>query len=268
MDYFFWVLIFLFGLCWGSFLNVIICRLDSRESILFDRSRCPKCGKVLKWYDLIPLLSFFLLKRKCRYCGKKISWQYPLVEISAGLIFLQIFNFQFSIFNEFSIFNFQFWALIYYFLAISFLIIISAYDLKYYLIPDEIIYPAIVLAIIFNLILNRHILLSKNFWLLTILSLSGAIFFLFLFLVSKGKWMGLGDVNLAIFLGLLLGWPNILLALSLSFFLGAVVGLALIISGRKKMSSQIPFGPFLSAGALIALFWGSRILEWYWFLYK
>jgi leader peptidase (prepilin peptidase)/N-methyltransferase len=265
MDYLFSILIFFFGLCVGSFLNVVICRLDSRESILFNRSHCPKCGRTLQWHDLIPLLSFFLLKRKCRYCGKKISWQYPLVEMTTALSFLLIFNFQFSIFNQVSSFKFQVSELVYYFLVVSSLIIISAYDLKHYLIPDEIIYPAITISLIVNLLKGFycHNLLITSYQLLIAL-LAGAGFFLLLFLVSKGKWMGLGDVKLAAFLGLLLGWPSILLALSISFFLGAVVGLILILLKKKKMSSQIPFGPFLSAGALIALFWGSWILSWYW----
>lgn len=158
--------------------------------------------------------------------------------------------------------------MVYYFIAVSFLIIISACDLKHYIIPDEIVYPAIVISLAVNVVkglLNNNLLFAVQRSLFSVLV--GAGFFLAIVLISKGKWMGMGDVKLAVFLGLLLGWPNILLALSLSFFLGAAVGLALIILGKKKMSSQIPFGPFLSAGALIALFWGNQIVSWYWGLF-
>ena len=146
MSYF---LIFIFGLIIGSFLNVVICRLKTKESIFFTRSKCPKCGVVLKWYDLIPVLSFLIQKGKCSYCRGKISLQYPIVEIITGLLFLQIFNFKFLILNEFLILNYL--NLFYYFLIISFLIIIFVYDLRHYIIPDKIVFPAIIIAVIFNL---------------------------------------------------------------------------------------------------------------------
>lgn len=249
-------LILIFGLLIGSFLNVVILRLKTRESILFTRSHCPHCGKVLKWHQLIPLVSFLIQKGKCTYCKKKISWQYPLVELLTASLFLLIFNFKLPFLITF-----------YYFLIASFLIVISVYDLKYYLIPDEIIYPAIIIVLLFNLTLHHYtILLSKTFWILMLLSLSGAGFFFLIVLISKGKWMGLGDVKLAVFMGLLLGWPSILLALFLSFIIGGFVGLILILFGRKTLKSEIPFGPFLCLGTLITLLYGSQILSWYLFL--
>jgi len=229
------ILIFVFGLAVGSFLNVIICRLETKESIIFSRSHCPHCRAVLKWYDLIPVLSFLIQKGRCRYCGKKISWQYPVVEITTGLLFLLIFN-QFLILNFF-----------YYLIIISFLLIIFVYDLKHYIIPDKIVYPAIGIALLYALFLIPDSLF--NHFLAAILA-SG--FFLSLVLISKGKWMGLGDVKLAFLMGLVLGWTNILTVLFLAFFSGAVIGLGLIIFGKKSIKSQIPFGPFL-AGATIAV---------------
>ena len=245
----FYLLIFILGLSVGSFLNVVICRLETKETIVSGRSYCPKCKAVLKWYDLIPVLSFLLQRRRCRYCNMKISWQYPMVEISTGVIFLLIFNF--SAYSG-PVLNWQFFNLVYYFIIVSFLIIIFVYDLKHYIIPDRIIYPAIIIAGIFNfqfLIFNQFSIF--NFSILSALGASS--FFLSLVLVSKGKWMGLGDVKLAFLMGLILGWPNILLALFLSFFSGAVIGVGLIIFGKKGFKSQIPFGPFLA---------GSTILVW------
>ena len=241
-----YILILLFGLCVGSFLNVVICRLKTKESIFIGRSHCPQCRTVLKWHDLIPVLSFLIQKGKCRYCNKKISWQYPLVEISTALLFL------------FVILNQQVKNLIdpsltlrmtFYLIIISFLIIIFVYDLKHYIIPDKIIYPAIIVAGIFNF---KFSILS---------ALGASLFFLSLVLVSKGKWMGLGDVKLAFLMGLILGWPNILLALFLSFFSGAIVGVGLIILHKKGLKSEIPFGPFLSASTIFALLYGSQIIE-------
>ncbi|MBU1136824.1 prepilin peptidase, partial [Patescibacteria group bacterium] len=151
--------IFLFGLSVGSFLNVVIFRLEKDKLILSGRSKCPKCKTVLKWHDLIPVLSFIFTWGRCRYCQKKISWQYPMVEIFTGIIFLLIFK-QFSLpAGEAGILNFQTLELFYYFIIVSFLIIIFVYDLRHYLIPDKIVFPAIVIAVIFNL----QFLISKQF---------------------------------------------------------------------------------------------------------
>lgn len=264
------ILTFVFGLCVGSFLNVVICRLKTKQSILFNRSHCPKCRVVLKWYDLIPVLSFLIQKGKCRYCHKKISWQYPIVEIITGLLFLVVF-FQFfpipsRILDSFAIgtiFN-----TIYYFLIISFLIVIFVYDLKHYIIPDRIVYPAIIIAGIFNFSFDKLRMVSNvepqflifnqfSIFKFSILSALGAsAFFLALVLISKGKWMGLGDVKLAFLMGLILGWPNILLALFLSFLSGSIIGIGLIIAGKKGIKSQIPFGPFLAGSTILVLLYG------------
>ena len=268
------LIIFIFGISVGSFLNCVIYRLEIKQSFLKGRSFCPKCYHILRWYDLIPILSFIFLKGKCRYCGERISLQYPLVEISTGLIFLQIFNFQFPIFNEFSISNFQnFGRLIYLWLISSLLIIIFVYDLKHYIIPDKIIYPAIGITFVFRILdfghwdllriwdLGSGILRSLQTPLITGVS-AGAFFFL-LWLVSGGKWMGLGDAKLAFFMGLSLGFPNILVGIFSAFFLGAIIGLALIAFGKKSLKSKIPFGPFLVTGTFIALFFGEKIINCY-----
>jgi prepilin signal peptidase PulO-like enzyme (type II secretory pathway) len=277
MDLFFYIFIFLLGTASGSFLNCIIYRLEIGQSFLFGRSFCPHCQHQLGWQDLIPILSFIILKGKCRYCQKKISYQYPLVELATGLLFLLIFNLPAVHTQQFSIFNFQNLLTICYLLFISgFLIIIFVYDLKHYIIPDKVIYPAIGITFLYRLF---EVLEFRNWdlignwesgiWNLEPLLNSlmaaflAAIFFLAIFLVSRGQWMGLGDVKLAFFMGLLLGWPNILIALFSAFLIGAIIGIGLIILNKKTLKSEVPFGPFLAIGTFIALFWGQKIINWY-----
>ena len=249
-----YALIFLFGLIIGSFLNCLIYRLEKNKSFLKGRSYCPHCNKTLKWFDLIPILSFLFLRAKCRYCKKKISFQYPLVELVTGLLFVLIF-WHFG-------FNVGFVALSYFLISTVFLIIIFVYDLKHYIIPDKIIYPAIVIAIIFNL----QFLVFNQFSIFKFSILSAvlpALFFLAIILLSRGRAMGWGDFKLAILMGLLLGWPNILVAFFLAFLMGSLVGMGLIISKRKTIKSIIPFGPFLVIATFIALFFGEQIITWY-----
>ena len=282
-----YIFVFIFGLCIGSFLNCVICRLEQKKS-LNGRSFCPYCKHTLRWLDLIPVFSFLFLKGKCRYCKKKISVQYPLVEVATGLIFLIIFNFHcllpvgfFSIFNEFLII--QFFNLFFLFYVSSALIIIFVYDLKHYLIPDKVLFPAIVIAFLYRilefLILNwglienwklkieNSALLLNYFYAIII----GSGFFLAIFLFSRGAAMGFGDVKLAVLMGLVLGFPNILVGLFLAFFFGAIIGVILMVfpfgaaqgKYKKGLKSEIPFGPFLIAGTFIAIFWGSAIINWY-----
>jgi len=247
----------------GSFLNCVIYRLEKRESFLQGRSHCPRCKHPLAWYDLIPLLSFIFLRRRCRYCRKPISWQYPIIETITGLLFLLIFNFQFPIFNEFSIFNFQFLNLIYYLLIICFLVVIFVYDLKHFIILDKILIPAIIISLIYRtagaLLLNNQ--LSITNYLFSALGAAG--FFGIIYLISRGKWIGFADVKLAILPGLILGWPGIILSLFLSFLIGGIMGVGLMVFSEKKLKSEIPFAPFLATGTLIALFWGQGLINWY-----
>jgi len=321
--------LFLLGLVVGSFINSIVYRVETGESVWFiggsktshpepkrsedegspsffapraknddksrtyhlTRSHCPYCKKELRWFELIPILSFVIQKGRCRSCGRKISLQYPLVELSTGILFLVIFNFQFSIFNQFSILNFQFInlltinyqqltisnfiAIIYLLLITSFLIIIFLSDLKYYIIPDKIIYPAIGIAFVYNLFQVSQPKFLENLggqasfkFLLNPLSaafLAGG-FFLALVLASGGRWMGLGDAKLGFFMGLVLGLANILVALMLAFTLGALIGIALILIKKKTLKSEIPFGTFLTFSTFIVMIFGQKMVEWYWIL--
>ncbi len=245
-----YIFVFFFGLIVGSFLNCVIYRLEEGKSFLKGRSFCPGCKHTLSWQDLIPLLSFLILKGKCRYCKKPISWQYPIVEIATGLLFLSIFNFQFSIFNL---------------IIACFLIVIFVYDLEHYVIPDKIIYPAILVSGIWYLVSGIFFNTYTKYEILnTIYSAFGAAaFFLAIVLISRGKWMGVGDIKLAFLMGLILGFPKILAALFLAFLVGAIIGVGLVVSQKKTLKSEVPFGPFLVTGTFIALFWGETIINWY-----
>jgi prepilin signal peptidase PulO-like enzyme (type II secretory pathway) len=303
-------IIFIFGLAVGSFLNAVIFRLEEEESVIwsdaregvkgaknnsftavipkihFTRSHCPHCRRTLKWHDLIPVFSFLFLRGKCRYCGKKISWQYPVVEIATGLIFLLIFWKIWTpkfILEGIGLYPEQVLASIYWLYIASVLIIIFVYDLRHYLIPDKILFPAIAITFLWRSfwalgishwsfkptlsVIAPQLTVIDNFWLYFFAAVIASGFFLALVLVSRGKWMGLGDVKLAFLMGLILGWPDILAALFFAFALGAIIGVALIFSSRTKknysLKSQIPFAPFLILGTFTTLFWGSSIIEWY-----
>jgi len=258
--------VFVFGVCIGSFLNCYIYRrlpasaegygVARQKKSLNGRSFCPHCKHTLSWRDLFPVFSFLVLKGKCRYCKKNISWQYPLVELATGLVFLLIFNLKFEILNQFEILKFL--NLFFLFYIASALIIIFVYDLKHYLIPDKVLLPAISIVFFYRLFFNFS---SFSNYLLAVLVAAG--FFLLIFLISKGKWMGFGDVKLAVLMGLLLGFQNVLVALFLAFFFGAIIGIILMVFGDKKLKSEIPFAPFLIIGTFLALFYGSQLIQWY-----
>ncbi|HCM36323.1 MAG TPA: prepilin peptidase [Candidatus Wildermuthbacteria bacterium] len=268
------VFVFLFGLAVGSFLNAVIYRMgesfnsaQGKKSAFKGRSYCPQCKHQLSWQDLIPVASFVMLGGRCRYCGKPISWQYPLVELATAIIFVAIFNFEFSPsaggLNEFLIP--QFLNLLYLAAVASLLIILFVYDLRHYILPDKVLLPAIFISGIWYVVSRMFFQSYTRYEILNTLyaALGTTAFFLAVFLFSRGRAMGFGDVKLAFFMGLFLGWPNILVALFAAFFAGAIIGIGLIAFQKKELKSEIPFGPFLIAGTFLALFWGSRIVEEY-----
>lgn len=260
------IFIFILGLNIGSFLNCISYRLFKKQSFSKGRSYCPSCKHNLSFEDLIPLLSFLFLKGRCRYCKKSISLQYPLVEIATGLIFLLVYNFQapdfsgFLIFNTEGLFNFS-----YYLLISCFLIIIFIYDLEHYIILDKVIYPAILITGLWQLssVLFFNTYSWQEFLTPVYVAFLSALFFFALVVLSRGKGMGVGDVKFAFFMGLFLSFPNILIALFLSFFLGAIVGGAMILFGKKTLKSEVPFAPFLVTGTFIAMFFGEYLMNLY-----
>jgi leader peptidase (prepilin peptidase) / N-methyltransferase len=241
----------LFGTSVGSFLNCLIYRLSVNEKPE-GRSYCPKCKHQLSYKDLVPVFSYIFLLGKCRYCKKKISLEYPIVELLTGIFFLSIFLTAGISFE-----------MIYLLIVAFFLILIFVYDLKHYIIPDFSTFSLIGVSLGYLLYIS---ILENNLFLLysSLLSAFFVFFFFFsLFYFTKGKGMGFGDVKFVIFMGLFLGFPKIIIGLFLSFFLGAIIGIGLILMKRKKMKSQLPFAPFLIIGTVIAYFYGERIIDIY-----
>lgn len=242
MDLLFYFFIFIFGTFIGSFLGVIIYRLPRNESIIRGRSHCDHCKKSLTPFDLIPVFSFLFLKGRCRYCKTKLSWFYPLVEIVTGTLFVLAALYVGSITVE----------LFYYFFIISSLIVLFFIDLKHGILPFSVIVSATVVAFVY-LLLNTPYMILNNL----LAGLGAFLFFLLLFLGTRGRGMGFGDVIFVFFMGLFLGFPNIVVGLYIAFISGAVVSLILVALKLKKLKGGIiPFGPFLVLGTLCALFWG------------
>jgi len=252
MEIIFSLFLFIFGLVIGSFLNCVIYRLEVKQSFVKGRSYCPHCKHQLSWKDLIPLLSYITLGGRCRYCKKIISVQYPAVELLTGLLFLLSFNADHIVRSSYLL------------ITISFFIILFVFDLKHYIIPDKVVLPAIIVALAYN----TFSLVTGDFSFLYFMKLFWAGFipafvFFLIFVFSQGKWIGFGDIKLVLLMGLFLGPNRVLVALFLAFTLGAIIGLGLVIGTKKNMRSEIPFGPFLISGTLIALFWGNQIINWY-----
>ncbi len=246
--------LFLIGLSIGSFLNVIIDRLPAGESIWLGRSHCDNCRKTLNWYDLIPVVSFIILQRKCRQCHKKISWQYPLIEISTGFLFLFTYVSMMQITGT----GFIVPHLIYYLALSGSLLAILVTDLKYRIIPDQILIFLTVISLIYQSVYFQQLIMGN-----LMSGIISLLFFLMLVIITRGRGMGLGDVKLAFVMGLMLGFPKIIVALYLAFLTGAVVSLILILIHKKSMKSTIAFGPFLVCATFFSLFFGTTL--WLWF---
>lgn len=251
------IILFILGLAVGSFLNVLIDRMPKGKSILFPCSFCDHCKKQIFRHDLIPVLSFVYLGGRCRFCRKKISPQYPFVEFLTGILFAAAYIFLNSN-HQSSIINYQF-LMIYHLIIICGMIAVFFIDLKNRIIPDNILIFIGMLSLLEMFFLDRvnlpnHLFTGVGFFL----------FFLLLVIMTRGKGMGLGDVKFAFVIGLILGFPLVLVSFYLSFLTGALISLILVLKGKKTMKSTIPFGPFLAGSTLISLFWGDvlwRILQ-------
>ena len=245
------VLVFILGLIVGSFSNVCIYRIPKNESIIFPASHCPKCRSKIKPVDNIPLLSFILLKGRCRNCKSKISIQYPIVELLTGLTYLIIYL----------IYGLNIQTLVYIILS-SALVIIAFIDLNEQIVPDIISLPGIVIGFILSFFvpyisfINSALGVLVGGGIILIIGLAGSVIF-------KKEAMGGGDVKLAAMIGAFLGWRYIIISLFLGFFLGALAGIILILSKIKSREDTVPFGPFIVLGSFITLFWGEKIISWY-----
>lgn len=241
---------FFLGLCLGSFLNVWVLRTQQGRNIYDGRSECPHCLSLLGFWDLIPVISFFLLKRKCRYCKKNISWQYPLVEMATGILFATV-----SLLHpeNFSVAELTRDLAIVFFLEFVFL-----YDF----LSGEILNRATLIpgGLLLLCSLLFHWQTPKNIFLGILV---GGGFFLFQYIVSKGKWVGGGDVRLGSFMGVILGWPHILVALFLSYVGGVIILSPFLFLKKLHKESKIPFGTILVPATFIAYFWGENLLKWW-----
>lgn len=248
------VFIFLLGIIIGSFLNVVIFRLNTGKSMVNGRSICMICNRILRWYELIPILSFVLQRGKCRRCKEKISYQYPLVEFITGLIFLLIaihFLPAILITPMSYLFLVLFFAFIF-----SLLIVISVYDLRHKIIPDNLVYLFSLVSLL-SIFINHSNIGVLFVWPSFPNIIAGPLLaapFALLWFLSKGKWMGLGDAKLMLGIGWMLGIYIGIAAIILAFWIGAVIGIIIMIISRKKVSmkTEIPFAPFLIIGTLIA----------------
>lgn len=248
----YYLIIFILGLLIGSFLNSVIYRLEDLKSIFKERSICPHCKKTLRWYDMIPLASFIIYAGRCRYCREKISIQYPLVELTTAVLFICIYGY----------FGITLYSILLLLLS-CFLIVIFVYDIYYMIIPDEMLWPAIIIVILSDCYIA---ILSQSFlpmWNALLGALIAGSFIGLIVLLTRARGMGIGDIKLAFLIGLLIAYPQIILSLFLAFFIGSIIGIVLLASRRKKLKSAIAFAPYLIIGFYITIFWGQKILNWY-----
>ena len=236
----------LFGLIVGSFLNVCIYRLPRRESIAFPASHCPTCGAHIRPWDNVPVLAWLWLRGRCRDCHAPISWRYPLVEAVNGAAYGAI-----AVRYGLS------WEAVAVAAFVSALLVVTLIDLDYQIIPDRISLPGIPLAWL------AAVGLGSLTWLdATLGALLPAGLFLAVFFLSRGG-MGLGDVKLVAMIGAFLGWQLALLTILAAAISGSLVGVAMMLFQGKGRKTAVPFGPFLSLGAVVSLAWGAQILRWY-----
>lgn len=239
-----YALIFIYGIVIGSFLNVCIYRIPKKENIATERSHCMSCGTQLKWYDLVPLFSWLFLRGKCRYCGTKISMQYPLIEFTNGVGYVWIF----------AVNGFNFVSILYC-LCVSALLALSVIDWRTFEIPVGFNIFILVLGVV------RVALDFDNIWtyVIGLVSVSGFLFLLYI--LTCGRGIGGGDIKLMGAAGLLLGWKGIVAAFFIGCVLGSIIHITLMIFFKKDRT--LAFGPYLSMGIFFAMFYGEKLMDWY-----
>ncbi len=249
-------LVLIFGLIMGSFLNCLIWRSYSQVSI-WGRSFCPRCKNKIHWYDNVPVLSFLLLKGRCRKCNNKISWQYPLVEAITAMLFVLSY-----LQLDGSILSANYLLLARNFLAIFIMIFIFVYDFRWQLVSLLFVVPAIIIFIVFN------IALSFVWWQVILSGILLSFFFLAQYLITKKKGIGEGDIWLGALVGVLLvKFDLIFIMIFLTYVIGALVALILLFTGKKKLGQKLPLGVFISLATIITLLYGSSISNWYFNLF-
>ena len=245
-----YIIVLIFGAVVGSFLNVCIHRIPEGKSIVSPPSSCPDCNKPIPFYDNIPIISYIILRGRCRNCKNTISLQYPLVEAVTGFFSIVLFK-QFGLSPQFFI----------YFVFISGLIVITFIDLKYQIIPDIISLPGIGIGLLASYFLPHGILNS----LIGILVGGGSLFLVAFgyYFVTGREGMGGGDIKLLAMIGAFLSWQGVIITIFVGSFVGAIIGSILMIVKGKDSKYAIPFGPFLAFGGLIYLLFGEILINWY-----
>lgn len=251
LDVFFYAVFFIFGAIFGSFANVIIFRLPKEESIVKPRSYCYSCKTPIKWYDNIPILSWFILRGKCRHCGAKFSFRYPLVEIITGILFALSYHYAGWT-----------WSLLEYLIFIFGLVVCTFIDLDHMILPDEFTLSGIVIGLIGAALNPQREFMDAFFGVLMGGGFLWGMAYVY-YLMTKQEGMGGGDIKLLAWIGALLGWKAIPFVIMSSAIIGSVVGLIAARKQKAGLKTVIPFGPYLALGAVIYLFGGQTIALWY-----
>lgn len=247
---------FLFGLVFGSFLNVCIYRLPRDRSVIVPRSHCPDCDQSLRWYDNVPLLSYLWLAGRCRFCKKRISFRYPLVEVLSGLLSVLLFH-KFGMGAAYPF---------YFLLLAAPLLVVTFIDLEHRIIPDVISISGIGAGILSQLFFGQGPILHSLLESVLGILVGGGALFLVSWIYEKlrhQEGIGGGDIKLVAMLGAFFGWKGIFPILLFASILGSLTGIAMMPICRKGLKLAIPFGPFLAAGALVYLFYGQELIQWY-----
>ncbi|MCU0680158.1 MAG: prepilin peptidase [Planctomycetes bacterium] len=245
------VLAFILGLIIGSFLNCLAWRLYQEETIL-GRSYCPKCRRQIVWYDNIPVISFILLRGRCRHCHKTISWQYPLVEIITATLFAL------AVWLNISGLEINFKMLIPSFLLIATMMVVFISDSRWLVISNWLILVMTPVFFLYNIFI-LHFSLAN----LAIGILVGTSVFALQYFITKGRGIGEGDIWLGLLLGTFFGWAQFLVVFFLTYVGGSIISLFLLLLRKKKLKSKLPLGIFLAPAAIITLFWGEKLIAWY-----
>lgn len=241
---------FFVGASVGSFVDATVHRVHRKERWALARSQCIHCGRALRWFELVPIVSFVTQRGRCRQCSAPLNPEYLLVEIVAAMLFL-VPLVRYSGDAHAVALLARDWA------AIAILLFIFLYDLHFELISDRVTLPAIAVLGVWSALLGQRV----ND--IVVGCAIGGGFFLLQHLVSRGRWVGGGDIRMGALMGALLGWQALIVALYIAYVCGALIALALIALGKKRFSEHIPFGAVLAPATLAALWWGSQVIEWY-----
>lgn len=258
---------FFLGAAVGSFLNVLIARSLQGDDWLTGRSKCDHCQKSIRWFDLVPVFSYLMLRGKSRCCQQTLSLSHPVVEFLSGALFVWWYWIGIFIYfqlagSPFSVIQPMFWLI-----SALILLVVVVFDARYMVIPDIATLTLTVLVFLYRLLLVVSGVMRVEDLGLSLIAAAGFfVFYYGLWYFTKGKGIGFGDVKLSLPISLLAGWPRSLVAIFAAFVIGGIYASFLLLSGKRKIGAKIPFGPYMVVGLFVALLWGDRLLSWYWSL--